>query len=184
LCDDDQNLHALAKWTARHGGKFILGSGLTLADQQKEFFMRTLSQNHPNLISLYTRLYPEGSYAQAEPWRRVGSRLREFCWQAGLSDRIPRPIIPGEKRSHNKRIVEQLANKLYTLELENASSSQIWAFRKAAWAVEDLEQDIGLVFRSMGFKGLESIPNVSRGLAKEIEGLLASDGGLPNYLGS
>ncbi len=62
LCDDDQNLHALAKWTARHGGKFILGSGLTLADQQKEFFMRTLSKNQPNLLSLYKRLYPEGSY--------------------------------------------------------------------------------------------------------------------------
>jgi DNA polymerase/3'-5' exonuclease PolX len=74
----------------------------------------------------------------------------------------------------NKRIVEQLANQLYTLELENAYPSRIWAYRKAAWAVEDLEQDIGLVYRSMGSKGLESIPNISSPLAKEIETLLHS----------
>ena len=71
-----------------------------------------------------------------------------------ISDRIPRPIIPGEKRELNKRIVEKLAYKLHLLELENASSSQIWAYRKAAWAVEDLEQDVGLVYRSLGRKGL------------------------------
>ena len=60
------------------------------------------------------------------------------------------------------------------LELENASSSRIWAYRKAAWAVEDLEQDISLIYRSMGVKGLESIPNVSPPLVAEIETLISS----------
>ena len=174
LCDDDLNLQALAKWTASYGGKFILGSGLTLADQQKEFFMRVLNRNCPDLIPLYKRLYPAGSYSQAQPWGHVGIRIREYCQQDGISDRMPRPLIAGEKRSLNKRIVEQLANKLYRLELENASPSRIWAYRKAAWAVEDLEQDIGLVYHSMGLKGVESIPNVSPELAKEIEVLLGS----------
>ena len=176
LCDDEQNLQALAKWTAMHGGKFILGSGLTLADQQKEFFMSVLRKDHPDLLSLYTRLYPAGSYSQAQSWRQVGLRIRDYCQREGISDRMPRPVIPGEKRSLNKRVVEQLANRLYTQELENASTSQIWAYRKAAWAVEDLEQDIGLVYRSMGVKGLESIPNINLGLAKEIEVLLSSGG--------
>ena len=175
LCDDDRNLQALAVWTARHGGKFILGGGLTLADQQKEFFMRVLRQIHPDLLSLYMQLYPAGSYSQAQPWRKVGLRIREYCQQAGISDRMPRPVIPGEKRSLNKRIVERLANWLYTLELENGNRNRIWAYRKAAWAVEDLEQDIGLVYRAMGAKGLESIPNVSHQIAKEIEPLLRSD---------
>jgi DNA polymerase/3'-5' exonuclease PolX len=68
--------------------------------------------------------------------------------------------------------------------LENASSSRIWAYRKAAWAVEDLEQDIGLVYRSMGLKGLESIPNVKPQLAKEIEVVLGLEGVTPHYFGS
>ncbi len=172
ICDDDQNLQALANWTAQHGGKFILGGGLTLADQQKEFFMRELRLSNPNLVPLYERLYPEGSYSQTQPWRQIGLRIRESCLRVGISDRIPRPIIPGEKRSLNKRIVEQLANEVYSLELENASSSRIWAYRKAAWAVEDLEQDIGLVYRRMGLKGLESIPEVGVAIAKEIEDLI------------
>ena len=174
LCDDDQNLQNLAKWTAGHGGKFVLAGGLTLADQQKEFFMRILRRDHPDLVPLYMRLFPQGSYAQAQPWRQVGLRIHDYCEQAGISDRIPRPIIPGEKRELNKRIVEKLAYKLHMLELENASSSRIWAYRKAAWAVEDLEQDIGLIYRSMGVKGLESIPNVSPPLAAEIETLISS----------
>jgi hypothetical protein len=40
--------------------------------------------------------------------------------------------------------------------------------------VEDLEQDIGLIYRAIGIKGLESIPNVSSQIAKEIEALLSS----------
>ncbi len=174
LCDDDLNLQALAQWTARHGGKFVLGSGLTLADQQKKFFIRVLRQDCPELLPIYEHLYPAGSYAQAQPWRPIGLRIHEFCLLAGITDRIPRPIIPGEKRSLNKQIVEKLANKLFMLELENAPSPLIWAYRKAAWAVEDLEQDIGLVYRSLGLKGLESIPNISPQLAKEIEDLLGT----------
>jgi hypothetical protein len=40
--------------------------------------------------------------------------------------------------------------------------------------VEDLEQDIGLIYRTMGFKGIESIPNLSTPIAMEIEELLSS----------
>jgi hypothetical protein len=168
ICDDDQNLQALVRWTAKHGGKFVLGGGLTLADQQKEFFLHALHQIYPDLQPIYERFYPEGSYSQAQPWRTTGLRIRELCQGAGISDRIPRPVIPGEKRALNKRIVEKLANMCYTLELENASNSRIWAYRKAAWAVEDLDQDIGLVYRRMGAKGLESIPNVRASIVKEI----------------
>ncbi len=174
LCDDDLSLQLLVKWTASHGGSYVLGGGLTLADQQKDFFIRILQRDHPDLVPLYTRLYPSGSYAQAQPWQQVGQHIHDYCAQEGISDRIPRPIIPGEKRALNKRIVEALAYKLHLLELENPVSSRVWAYRKAAWAVEDLEQDIRLIYNSMGRKGLESIPNVNPNLAKEIEALIIS----------
>jgi DNA repair photolyase len=172
LCDGEQNLENLARWTADHGGEFVLGGGLTLADQQKTFFLNILKKNHAELLPLYEQLYPGGSYAQVEPWHRIGLLIHEACLQHGISDRIPRPIIPGEKKEFNKRVVEQLAYSLHMLELENASQNKIWAYRKAAWAVEDLEQDIRLVYRSMGLKGLESIPEVKPALAREIERLI------------
>jgi hypothetical protein len=28
------------RWTAEHGGKFVLVGGLTLADQQRDFFLQ------------------------------------------------------------------------------------------------------------------------------------------------
>lgn len=46
------------------------------------------------------------------------------------------------------------------------------ASRKATWAIEDLEQDIGLVYRAMGLQGLQAIPNVGPSIAREVEGLI------------
>ena len=83
---------------------------------------------------------------------------------------MPRPIIPGDKRALSKRIVEALANQCYWMELDNAPGQRVWAYRKAAWAIEDLEQDISLVYQTMGLKGLQSIPNVGPSLAREVEG--------------
>jgi DNA repair photolyase len=172
LCDDEPNLNALAAWTAGHGGKFVLGGGLTLADQQKEFFLRVLRQNHPELVNTYETLYPTGSYSQARPWQKVGAAIRDACLKAGISDRIPRPIIPGEKREKNKRLVEKLAYKLHTLELEHASNTTIWAYRKATWAIEDLKQDIGLIYQSMGKRGIEKIPGIHPTLVEEVTNLV------------
>lgn len=173
ICDDDANIANVARWTAEHGGKFILAGGLTLADQQRDFFFAKLRAQFPHLVQLYEQLYPVGSYAAAgiSPHEML-RRVRGACERVNIADRMPRPIIPGEKRARNKRIVEILANHIYTLELENAPAARVWAYRKAAWAIEDLEQDVGLVHRTLGLKGLEAIPNVARPLAKEIEKLL------------
>jgi transposase len=98
--------------------------------------------------------------------------VRELCQVEGIHDRMPRPVIAGEKRERNKRIVEKLVEKLYTLEIEAAPKPQIWAYRKAAWAVENLEQDVGLIHRTLGRNGLASIPGIGEILAGEIEKLL------------
>ena len=102
----------------------------------------------------------------------TGRRIRELCREAGITDRMPRPIIPGEKRGLNKRIVEKLANQAYELELDEAPVQRVWAYRKAAWAIEDLQQDIGLVYRTMGLRGLQSIRDVGPEMAGEIERVL------------
>lgn len=173
LCDDETNLEAVVRWTAEHGGKFVLASSLTLSDQQKDYFFGILRQRFPDLLGLYQRIYPPKSYAPADyPWRKIARKIRESCEKYGIHDRVPRPIIPGDKRTLNKRIVERLADQVHTMELNGESSYRIWAYRKAAWAIEDLEQDIGLIYRNMGLKGLQSIPNVGPSLAHTVEGLL------------
>jgi len=173
LCDGDANLEAVIRCTADHGGRFVLASSLTLADQQKKFFFDVLRQRFPDLVDLYQRLYPPESYSPKNyTWQKVALRIRELCEKYGIRDRMPRPIIPGDKRALNKRIVEKLADKAYEMEIRNASSYRIWAYRKAAWAVEDLEQDLHLIYQVMGLKGLQDIPNVGLQLAKTIEQLM------------
>ena len=135
-----------------------------------------LHERFPDLLPLYERLYPAGSYGavrSGDP-HAIGRRVRELCRLYGISDRMPRPIIAADKRALNKRIVEALANQCYWMELDNAPGQRVWAYRKAAWAIEDLEQDVGLIYRQMGGKGLESIPNVGSRLAEVIEALVTS----------
>jgi len=170
LCDDSANLEAVVRWTAEHGGSFVLASGLTLSDQQKEFFFNILRERFPDLLSHYQRLYPPGTYAQAgNGWRRTALQIREACEKYGLRDRMPRPIIPGEKRALNKRVVEILADKVYTMELKAEPDSLVWSYRKAAWAVEDLREDIGLLYRTLGLNGLRHIPDVGNSLGVVLE---------------
>jgi DNA repair photolyase len=176
LCDDTATLESIARWTAEHGGQFVLASGLTLSDQQKEYFFKVLGERFPDLLTTYQRIFPPKSYSQVGGgWRETALRVREGCAKYDIPDRMPRPIIPGDKRALNRRVVEWLANKVYALELERAPNYQVWAYRKAAWAVEDLEQDIGLVQRTMGLKGLQSIPSVGEKLGREIETWLVSE---------
>jgi DNA repair photolyase len=173
LCDDYANLEAVVRWTANHGGQFVLASSLTLADQQRDYFFGLLSQRFPDLLPLYKKLYTTGGYTpSAYNWKEIALTIREACTRHGISDRMPRPIIPGDQRTLNRKIVEQLADQVYTLELQDQPAYKIWAFRKAAWAIEDLEQDLDLVYNRMGLKGLESIPDVGPSLSKKIEKLM------------
>jgi hypothetical protein len=163
------------KWTADHGGRFVLAGSLTLSDQQRDYFTQLLSGPFAHLLETYRRLYPPGSYSPSGDYnRRLGLRVRELCLRSGIADRIPRPIIPGDRRHANKRLVEWLANQAYALELEGAASSRVWTYRKAAWAIEELEQDVRRVRSELGLHGLESIPGVGAELGSEIDRFLAS----------
>jgi hypothetical protein len=175
LCDDDKTLANVVRWTADHGGRFVLAGGLTLADQQRDYFLDLLSQRFPDLVEFYSQIYPPDSYGPPPArWQHIARRIHELCAAAGISARMPRPIIPGDKRTLNKRVVEALAYETHRLELEDGPPQEIWALRRAAWAVEDLEQELGLVYRVLGVNGLASIENVGPRMAERIEVLIQS----------
>jgi DNA repair photolyase len=174
ISDDDITLESVVRWTADHGGRFVLVGALTLADQQRGYFLGVLEELFPPLGGQYRRLYPPGSYAPAGDYnRRLGLRVSELCLRYGIADRIPRPIIPGDKHALNKRIAERLANHSYSIEMDAGPANLVWAYRKAAWAIEELEQDIELVYRAMGLRGVQAIPGVAPNLVVEIAAWLS-----------
>jgi DNA repair photolyase len=173
VCDTVANLQSVVKWTADHGGRFVLAGDLTLADQQREYFLGVLDERFPDLADHYRDLYPPGTYGPARSnWHQTAVKLRKLCEQHGISDRMPRPIIVGDKRTLNKRIVEALANRVYRMEVDGEPTRRVWSYRRAAWAIEDTEQDLGLIYQTMGRKGLESIQNVGPRLATLIETMI------------
>ena len=99
--------------TADHGGPFVLAGGLTLADQQRDFFFDVLRERFPDRSWSTNTSIPKAAMARPDcPGRR---------W-AGASGRVSRgghprpdaaPDHPGDKRTLNKRIVEALANQIY-----------------------------------------------------------------------
>ena len=170
LCDDEATLELLVRQTREHGGQFVLAGGLTLADQQRNYFMGELASDMPDLAARYETMYPAGSYGPSQAvMRRVANRVRELCASYGIRDRVPRPIVAGDKRTLNKRLVEWLADQAYTVDLAG-DTRRMLEYRNAAWAIEDLPQEIGLVQRALGVRGLASVPGVGEKMAGEIEG--------------
>jgi hypothetical protein len=98
---------------------------------------------------------------------RLGLLLRELCARHGLSDRMPRYIAPGPLAT-NKRIAERLFLKTYDLELEQANNYRIWAYRKAAWTVDEGSESIANVYAARGEAGLQELPGIGESIAGEI----------------
>ena len=174
ISDSEVELEAVVRMTKEHGGSFVLAGGLTLSGYQKERYLGLLSRTYPELIPKYDELY-RGSYVLSRAyWVRVARKVRELCHKYGLRDRMPR-WIPRSELATNKGIAERLFLRAYELELEMASEHKVWAYRKAAWAIDELGEGIEQIYAARGVEGLLAIPHVGRQLAGEIERMLRQD---------
>jgi DNA polymerase/3'-5' exonuclease PolX len=80
---------------------------------------------------------------------------------------MPRYVAPGALAT-NKRIAEMLFLRTYDLELEQADGYRIWAYRKAAWAVDELKTDAAGIYHVQGETGLQEIPGIGRKISRVI----------------
>lgn len=175
IYDDDENLEAVVKATAEHGGKFVLAGGLTLASPQKEICYKILEEHFPDLVPKYDKLY-KGSYGpECRYYGEIGKKVSELCQKYGILDRMPR-YNPEGSFTVNRQISERLQNQLYRMELDCVSNYKIWAYRKAAWALEDLTESVAEIYSRNGRQGLEGVSGVGKSLAAEIERQLEETG--------
>jgi DNA repair photolyase len=170
ICDDEAHIEEVVRRAKGAGAQFVLHGGLTLKKgPQRERYMEALVLHYPHLVTWYEELYGKGYGADPEYARRVSQMARAICRKHGVPDRMKRPIIRGEEFPTNKRIAALLAEKVYEMEITGENESRVWAYRRASWAVEELEEDIKLIYERMGRKGLEGIKWVGESLAKVIE---------------
>jgi DNA repair photolyase len=179
--DDEKHLDDVIRATKEHGGSFVMPGGLTMDGVQAERALAAARRLDPTLEARWRELYgweAGGKPAYSPPNiynARLGLLVRELCARHDLMDRMPRYIAPGPL-AINKRIAERLFLKTYDLELEQANNYRIWAYRKAAWAVDESRDSIAELYRARGEVGLRELPGIGKSLAAEITGWLRDDG--------
>ncbi|MGD2254108.1 MAG: hypothetical protein PVF70_14455 [Anaerolineales bacterium] len=170
LGDDQAQLEDVIRATRDHGGQFVMGGGMTMAGVQAERTLAAAREVDLEQEARWREMYqwevggtpqysPPGTYNA-----RLGLLIRELCQRHGLLDRMPRYIEPGSL-SINKRIAERLFLRTYDLELEEATNQRIWAYRRAAWTVDELLESIADLYRDHGQEGLRQLPGIGVRLA-------------------
>ena len=108
LTDSHSQLAATVEAIARAGATHVAPILLHLRPGAREWFMKWLSENHPDLVDRYGRLYSRGSYAPKAYQEEVAGRVAELSRQFGLGQSDPkraRRVGAGA----NKRRPEQLS---------------------------------------------------------------------------
>jgi DNA repair photolyase len=175
--DDEKHLEDAVRATQEHGGSFVMAGGLTMEGVQAERTLAAARQLDAALEARWRELYhwntgQKPSYGPPRLYNaRLGLLIRELCARHGLMDRMPRYIAPGPL-AINKCIAERLFLKTYDLELEQANDYRIWAYRKAAWTVDELHESVSEIYHTCGEAGLRELPGIGESIAREVAGWL------------
>lgn len=171
--DDKTHIEAVVKATKDHGGKFVLGGGLTMSGVQAQRTLMAVARLDPALETKWRSMYNwrsegEPSYSPPREYTsRLGYLVRDLCTKHDLADRMLRFVRPGPL-ALNKRIAERLFLRTYDLELEMASNSRIWAYRRAAWTVDEHTQSVATIYEDEGIDGLRNLPGIGNRIANQI----------------
>ena len=168
ICDTEDHIEKVVKKTRESGGKYVLEGGLSLMNQCKTYFYKALSAYDSSLIPKYDELYSNPKL-MAEELSRIHKIVLEKCQKEGLTPYIPRPmtIYPKEQQT-NRRIAEKFYLEARELQLSGADNFRVWAYRKAAWALDEVDRDVEEIFQRQGIDGLQEIEGVGRSLATKI----------------
>jgi len=180
--DDEPRLEDMIRATKDHGGTFVMGGGLTMDGVQAERTLEAFQRFDPALTPRLRKLYgweedgepnysPPGAYSA-----RLGLLIRELCERHDLLDRMPRYVAPGPL-AVNKRVAERLFLRTYDLELEQAKNYRIWAYRKAAWTVDEWPESVAEIYEARGETGLRELPNIGKSIAGRIANWLKEENG-------
>jgi DNA repair photolyase len=147
LEDSNENLDDVIKKTKENGGEFVLfAPGLTLRDNQKEFFVNKLKKSkYRNIVEPLLNLYSEGyeteqmkSYVLAQY-----KKLLNLCKKYELNIREKR-WIPSDYRKWNYIIAEKLLNEEYLNSIQGKPNSRM---KWSGLYLNNLEESIVEVYR-------------------------------------
>ena len=175
IFDAEDNIEKVVRKTKECGGKYVLEGGLTLEGQCKTTFYKALAAYDSSLISRYDELF-DNTYLMKKEIAKIHKLVVENCQKQGLTPYIPRPItIYSIEQQTNYRIAEKFYLEARELQLSGDNNYREWAYRKAAWALDELEVDVVEIFKKQGIEGLKLIEGIGESLAAKIAGYISQD---------
>jgi DNA repair photolyase len=90
LTDSPQHLAATVQQIADSGAIHVTPIVLHLRTGAREWYMKWLSENHPDLVRRYERLYGRGAYAPKAYQEDVTGRVQEFADRFGIGRSGPK----------------------------------------------------------------------------------------------
>jgi DNA repair photolyase len=168
IYDTEENIERVVRKTKESGGKYVLEGGLSLENQCKTYFYKALKAYDASLIPKYDELYSNPKLMATEI-AKIHKLAVENCQKQGLTPYIPRPItIYPKEQQTNRRIAEKFYLEARELQLSGAGGYREWAYRKAAWALDELGEDVTEIFKKQGVEGLQEIQGIGKSLAGKI----------------
>ncbi len=168
IYDTEENIDAVIRKTKECGGQYVLDGGLTLDGYCGTYFYRALEKYDPALVKKYKKLYSD-SRALAEHRANVHQKVLDYCKKYDMDPYIPRPVEFFPKHQQvNKKIAEIFYLKARELQISGGNSHREWAYRRAAWTIDDLEENLEDIYENKGMKGLMEIEHIGKSISKRI----------------
>ncbi|MBU0613608.1 radical SAM protein [Patescibacteria group bacterium] len=175
LYDDEKNLEAVVVETKKNGGSYVLVGGLTLWGGVKDHYYMMLKENFPSLVPKYEKIFTSDA-AFGEYWKKISERVKKLCKKHKIGQFIPRPIKHYPKGLHlNKKIAAVFYFKARNYQNSSANKYKEWAYRKAAWAMDDLNEPVEEIYKRSWLGGIQKINGIGNRLAHEIEKYIKSN---------
>ncbi len=168
IYDNEKNIEAVIRKTKECGGKYVLDAGLTLWGSCKIYFYKALKEYNPDLVLKYDKLYQRQSLV-AKHIAKIHKLVLKHCKKHGLRAYIRRPVeIYPQKLQINKKIAEKFYLKAREAQLLEAYSYREQAYRKAAWTLDELDENVEEIIKAQGFEGILRLKGIGKSMASQI----------------
>ena len=144
LEDDEENIENVIRIGKESGSDYILfAPGMTLRDNQKDFFINKLKSRYPKIVDKFLALYDGKLSPNRDYTQEINKMAMEYCKKYGISMRLKR-WIPKDFRKLNYIAAEKLLNEAYYNQIQG---KKYYKLQMAGLNIQNLTESILNIYK-------------------------------------
>lgn len=164
----EKYIEEIIRKTRECGGGYVLEGGLTLWGHTRTHFYKVLDKYKPDLIKDYERLFNKKK-AMGKYTVDLHKIVKKYCDKYDILNYIPRPVsYYPQNLKLNKKIGGKFYLKAREVQLSGGPKYREWAYRKAAWSLDELKVNIADIYEQKGLEGVMQIENIGQKIGTRI----------------